>query len=355
MSSNPVSPFRPRHVHFVGSIPLASTEGVFHQLTTKFPTQIQRIPDGETGKRNGFVRWQTEIFEGSDIRVKSHTPADKEPRVPSTSRASTTLSPSYDTYALESYKTFCRLRDQGIIPHGIRFQVSLPTPVNVICCVVHPEDQIRAEPLYEAALLSSLRRIQDTIPHHDLAIQWDLAIEFALLEFSRLDTQPEWKPPFITAPWFAPLKEGLVERILRAVGFVDGDVEMGFHLCYGDSGHVHFIQPKDTKLLVEMANRISDGVGVERGINWIHMPVPIERMDEEYFAPLMDLRLRPETELVLGLAHAGDKEGTKGRIEVAGRFVDAFAVATECGMGRMGGEEFEGVMGVLADVSGPGE
>ncbi|KAL5319874.1 hypothetical protein ACEPPN_012932 [Leptodophora sp. 'Broadleaf-Isolate-01'] len=352
MAPDSVSPFMPRHVHFVGSIPLASTEDVFHHLTTTFPTQILRIPDGETGKRNGFVAWQKGIFEGSNIRIKSHTPADKEPRIPSSSTPSTTLSPSYDTFALDSYKTFCRLRDQGIIPHGIRFQVSLPTPVNVICCVVHPEDQVRAEPLYEAALLSSLRRIQDTIPHHDLAIQLDLAIEFALLEFSQLDTQPEWKPPFITDPWFAPLKEGLIERILRVAGYVDEDVEMGFHLCYGDAGHMHFIQPKDTKLLVEMANRISDGVRVDREINWIHMPVPIERTDEEYFAPLKDLRLRGETELALGLAHAKDKEGTEKRIEVARRFVNEFAVATECGMGRMGEEEFESVMGILADGSG---
>ncbi|KAL2068307.1 hypothetical protein VTL71DRAFT_16405 [Oculimacula yallundae] len=344
------SPFGPRHVHFLGSVPLASTEDVFKRLCSTFPDQLLRIPDGETGKRNGFVRWQESIFEGSNIRVKSHTPADQEPRTRNTAESSVDLSPRYDDYAIDSYKIFCRLRDQGIIPQGVRFQVALPTPVNVICCIVHPEDQVRAEPLYEAALLSSLRRIQDSIPSHDLAIQWDLAIEFALLEFSQLETQPDWKPLFVTGPWFAPLKEGLVERIVRLAGHVDEGVEMGFHLCYGDAQHQHFIQPKDTSLLVDMANRISSGV--KRDINWIHMPVPISRTDEEYYAPLKSLHLGDRTELYLGLVHGGDETGTQKRIAVASRFVDDFGIAAECGMGRTGYKEFEGVMHVLTTVTG---
>ncbi|KAH7393518.1 hypothetical protein BKA64DRAFT_89599 [Cadophora sp. MPI-SDFR-AT-0126] len=351
MSSNPASIPKPRHVHFLGSVPLASSEDVFQRLTTTFSTQLRRIPDGETGKRKSFVGWQKGIFEGSNIRVKSHTAADSEPRTPSTLISSSDLAPTYDDFALDSYKTFCQLRDQGVIPPGIRFQVSLPTPANVICCVVHPEDQVRAEPLYEAALLASLRRIQASIPAHDLAIQWDLAVEFALLEFAKLDPQPEWKPFYLTNPWFSPLKEGLVERIARIARHVDPGVEMGFHLCYGDARHQHFIQPKDTSLLVEMANRISSAV--EREINWLHMPVPVDRTDEAYFAPLRQLRLNTKTELFLGLVHADGVEKTEERIAVARRFVRGeFGVATECGMGRTASEEFEKKMNVMAADNG---
>ncbi|KAK0099692.1 hypothetical protein ONS95_013415 [Cadophora gregata] len=351
MSSNTASTFKPRHVHFVGSVPLPATEDVFQCLTTTFPNQLQRIPDGETGKRQGFILWQTGILEGSNIRIMTFTAADREPQIPSTRSPAANIAPSYDDFALDSYKTFCHLRDQGVIPHGIRFQVSLPTPANVICCIVHPEDQVRAEPLYEAALLSCLRRIQNSIPAHDLAIQWDLAAEFALLEFSQLDPQPNWKPRFISSPWFSPLKEGLIERIVRLAGHVDSGVEMGFHLCYGDARHQHFIQPKDTALLVEMANLISSAV--KRDISWVHMPVPIDRKDEAYFTPLKELKLKPETELFLGLVHADGKEKTEERIAVAGKFVNReFGVTTECGMGRTGSEEFEKVMDVMAAVTG---
>ncbi|KAG4414221.1 hypothetical protein IFR04_012627 [Cadophora malorum] len=351
MSSNLDSTLKPRHVHFLGSLPLASSEDVFQRLTTTFPTQLQRIPDGETGTRKGFVMWQKDIFEGSNIRIKSHTPADNEPRVPTISTPTANLAPTYDDFALESYKAFCQLRDEGVISRGIRFQVSLPTPANVICCVVHPEDQVRAEPLYEAALLSCLRRIQDSIPAGDLAIQWDMAVEFALLEFAKLDPQPESKPFYLTNPWFSPLKEGLVERIARLARYVDSSVEMGLHLCYGDARHQHFIQPRDTSLLVEMANKISGAV--ERDINWLHMPVPIDRTDEAYFAPLRQLKMKGETELFLGLVHADGAEKTEERIRVARKFVSGFGIATECGMGRTGDEEFEKKMDVLAAVTGP--
>lgn len=50
------------------------------------------------------------------------------------------------------------------------------------------------EPLYAEALLSCLQRIQDAIPAEDLAIQWDLAAEFALLE-GVAGPPPKWITP----------------------------------------------------------------------------------------------------------------------------------------------------------------
>ena len=85
--------------------------------------------------------------------------------------------------------------------------------------------------------------------------------------------------------------------------------------------------------LVEVANAVS--TGVERSIDWLHLPVPIERTDEAYFLPLRDLHLHPETELYLGLVHDQDGvEGAQRRIEAASKFVTGFGVGTECGMAR---------------------
>jgi hypothetical protein len=65
------------------------------------------------------------------------------------------------------------------------------------------------------------------------------------------------------------------------------------------------------------------------------MPVPRDRSDEAYFAPLHALRLRPETELSLGLVHHTDGlEGTRRRMATAENFVKDFSIATECGFGR---------------------
>ena len=114
---------------------------------------------------------------------------------------------------------------------------------------------------------------------------------------------------------------------------VPADVERGYHLCYGDRGHKHFIEPKDTANLVEVANGIS--ARVNRSIQWIHMPVPRNRADAAYFAALRNLRLKPDTELYLGLVHLSDGlEGARKRIDAAKTAVTDFGIGAECGMGR---------------------
>ena len=65
------------------------------------------------------------------------------------------------------------------------------------------------------------------------------------------------------------------------------------------------------------------------------MPVPRNRADDAYFAPLRQLKLNPETELCLGLVHHTDGvEGSKRRLETARRYTSNFSIATECGFGR---------------------
>ena len=41
-----------RGVHLVGSVPLASAEGVFTTVAAELGERLRRIPDGETGPRS---------------------------------------------------------------------------------------------------------------------------------------------------------------------------------------------------------------------------------------------------------------------------------------------------------------
>jgi hypothetical protein len=85
--------------------------------------------------------------------------------------------------------------------------------------------------------------------------------------------------------------------------------------------------------MVELANLITRSVS--RPITWLHMPVPIGRSDDAFYAPLENLRLNPETELYLGLVHAEDGvDGTRRRIETAKKYAPAFGIASECGISR---------------------
>src|SRR6202022_1043970 len=96
-------------------------------------------------------------------------------------------------------------------------------------------------------------------------------------------------------------------------------------------------------------------VEVKRPVQWISLPVPRNRADDAYFAPLKDLKMSAATELYLGLVHITDgKEGTTRRIEAAQRAIDRpFGVATECGLGRRPPQTTPQLLRIHAEVSAP--
>src|SRR6185312_9861903 len=102
-------------------------------------------------------------------------------------------------------------------------------------------------------------------------------------------------------------------RILTALAnHVPGDIELLFHFCYGDSNHRHVVEPNDMGDMVSLANRLARAIA--RAIQLIHMPVPRDRTDDAYFAPLAGLELKAGTELCLGLVHYTDGvAGTRQR------------------------------------------
>ena len=330
-------------VHFIGSICLPDQRTATEYICYALSSRLRRISDGETGKRCNFVMFQRDVFNDSPF-VKGPFPpgssSSKAPDIlPGPDAPPVKLSPvEYDDYAIAGYFRFCNLRAQGVIPKGVRFQVSLPTPINVLA-LVEPLWRAIVEPMYEKALLAALRRIQDHIPARDLAIQWDLAQEFAFLEGAAS-----------TPAWFTPVKEGILQRVLRLTDAVDDGVAMGFHLCYRDLGHRHFVEPRDTALLVEVGNAILKGA--KRSVDWIHLPVPKSRVDAAYFAPLEQLELA-DAELYLGLLHADDEDGTRERIKAATEFVRIFGLATECGLGRSSLAELDSILEIAERVTGP--
>lgn len=331
-----------RKIHLVGSICGTDTAAsAFRKAVKSFPN-LYRLPDGEPGNRSTFIQWQRDVFkhDPSVLRKydKSWNSVSEDPvpedQIKSIVGRIPPLHPGYDDYALESYAEFRRLKNEGVIPTHVRFQVCLPTPF-VVVCLVRDGFQAVIEPLYEKALLSCLENIQNKIPHHDLAIQWDIAGEMMPLEGHYL---PHFKP------WFPqPYLDGFVGRIARLVNTVASDVETGLHICYGDWGHQHFIDPKDTGLMVALSNGILDNA--RRPINWIHMPVPRHVDDEGYFSPLKELDLESGSDLFLGLVHANDAAGTQRKIDVAKSVLGQvqFGIGTECGLGRTPEADFQSI------------
>ena len=111
-------------------------------------------------KRGQYVLWQLELLKDYQIQQGEGEATHEAPPSPGPLED---LRTGYEDHAISSYQEFCRLREDGIIPKGVRFQVSLPTPLNVVACGVHSKYQVEVEPKYEAALLRALGRIQDAI------------------------------------------------------------------------------------------------------------------------------------------------------------------------------------------------
>jgi len=227
----------------------------------------------------------------------------------------------YARHALESYGVFQALKQDGVIGPATRFQVSLPTPLAVTAGFIEPSSQAGVESAYEAKLLAELEEIQHAVPAHELAVQWDVAYEVIFLA------------GFKGSVYHDTSLTGLLRRLVALGGQVGAGVDLGYHLCYGDPGHKHLVEPIDLTLCVEIANALASGV--TRPLDWIHMPVPRERDDPAYFAALRDLAIGSHTARFLGLIHMSDElEGSLRRLRAASAVMSSFGVATECGFGR---------------------
>lgn len=318
---------QPRGAHLVGSVPLGSAEEVFRTMGGILGRHLRRIPDGETGDRFQWAGWQGFAFrEVPQFEVVLPKPGQFPPIPRFRVRPGADLAAArfgnlgYADEAVSSFAKFDELQAAGVIPAHIRFQVSLPTPLAPVSMFVVDEEQADIEPVYTRAMLNEVAQILATIPHDRLAIQWDTCVEVWMWE--------KWIP----AP-FEDVQAGVIDRLRRLSGWIPEEVPNGFHLCYGDYGHVHLREPIDSANVVDLANQLV--AAATRPVSWIHVPVPIERTDDAYFEPFRGLALPEETEFYLGLVHFRDGvEGTELRIKSALRHVPAFGVATECGMGR---------------------
>ncbi len=319
------------HAHLVGSIGLDTVDDVFRTVGSLLGPYLCRVPDGEVGGRKLWISWQYPLLRASVFLQPDPSGAIRPTnRFPLLTLAEG-VAPAdvhfgelgYAREARASYLDFVAAREAGTLPKHLRFQVCLPTPFAVVGSVVVPAALPPVEAAYERAMIGEVAALRRHIPHRDLCIQWDVCNEMVLWDGQQTDTVPGADIP----------RQKLVERMARLCAAVPDDVELGLHLCYGDFGARHFVEPKDAAMMVDFANTLAQSIG--RELAYIHMPVPIERSDDAFHRPLADLKLKSGTELFLGLVHAKDGvEGTRARMAAARRYTPDFGIATECGMAR---------------------
>lgn len=325
----------------VGSLPASSSEEALRTGGEIFGGAVFALPDGETGERAMWVSYEMmSLFEPHpDIEVMARTSSpDGVPRHiydspsfrvrPGVSEVYFDRWPRIDD-AIDSYRIFRSLREQGVIPSSVRFQVGLPLTSSAITGAFrhsHGADYPVLQSAYEDLVGRELQRLVQEIPADDLAIQWDIA-------FEPLDLEG-------VLPWTGM---GAWERFTgpseRLSPLVPEDVLLGYHLCYGTFPDWPMYEADDMSLLVRMANDAVRAAG--RPVDWLHLAGPrhLRSEDDRFFRPLDDLHVA-NTQVYLGIVLPIDgAEGLRKRAATARRHLQDFGVAMYCGFGRQPGED----------------
>lgn len=325
-------------VHFNGSVNLSDPETVMREISSRIPTGVRRITEGETGERGYWIFFQRQKFAAMPEFEEAPVPetGSEYERIPIL-RLAPGVAPDlvswpdigYAAAYYESFDTFRRLQDEGIVAPDVRLQLQFPTPIAALS-MVSPQDAQRLAPHYAAALFADLRQALDRLPHDRIAVQWDVAVEIGLLT-GGFPVEP---PPFDT----------VVAGLVACLDQVPDDVPVGVHLCYGDYQHAHFVQPESLALQVRLLDALIDSA--RRPPAFAAFTVPQGRSDPGYFEPLRELRADAMTELAFALVPYHPDDQPSGTTAEQARLIDTYlgespggarewSVCTECGMGRV--------------------
>jgi hypothetical protein len=335
--------------HFNGSVPLENVETVLRSISSALGKRTLRLPDGEVGSKEGWITNQLKLFarhpafEAYEAEADWRTPGQRRRRFRlkagvSLPRAADFGPLGYAEWAIRDYAAFSRLKREGAILRSARLKIALPTPYDSLNYALDHGIISEVAPIYEECLIQEIAQIMKVVPADEVAVQWDAAHEFEALATN--DSV------------FFPLKrEEIVALLVRLGDAIPGNVELGYHCCYGNYNLKHFVEPDDTGDMVEIMNSVMQRL--IRPVNFIHMPVPRERSDDAYFAPLEKLELHPQMQVFLGLIH--DQDGTPGalaRVQAAHRYLNDFGIAMECGLSQRTPESVRELFRIHNEVAG---
>jgi len=327
---------------------LASVDEALRSTADLFGDRVKRLSNGDLGLTRGWILAHHKVFAAHpsfeefahEETADSRTPGQRRRRFrlrPGAAPPTSFERAGYAADAAEAYGILSELKRDGRVAAEARLLVPVPTVYDILNFAIAHQDYAAVLPAYERHLLGEIGEVADAVPHDELAIQWDVAHEFEYLASG-------------SAAFFPMTRDEIVAMLIRLGGAVPSDVELGFHCCYGNLNLKHFVEPIDMSEMVRVMNAVMDGLN--RPVQFIHMPVPQDRSDETYFAPLRDLDLGRGTELYLGLVHEGDGvAGTLKRAEAAGRFVAGFGIGTECGLNQRSRENVLALLRIQAEAA----
>jgi hypothetical protein len=349
-------------VLLVGSLPFATAEKAFRAAAQGLRGHVGWLPDGEVAERTNWVGMlPLVVFPKNPDLEETLAPAGEleQPDRNAARRPVEDLAGiwcwrvkpgrkirfddlAYGRFAIDSYGVFRRLRDEKVIPQGVRFQVSLPAPHSAIDGFF--EDHTQWPELY-GAYLDGIRRdiskILEVVPADELVVQWDAAWEFVDMAMGEKNYFKFW--PKLTS------KEKFHRHATQLDGLWQGIPEtalLGFHWCYGTWGGWPMTAMRDLDLCVRMSNEAKRRIG--RRLDYVHMPV-VRRPDDAFFSPLDGLEVG-DTKVFLGIVHHTDGiDDFRRRRDLARKHLSSFGIASVCGYGRVEPEKLPEILRIHAE------
>ena len=326
-----------RNIMFSGGIPADGPEGVFALLAETTGDRALSWPDGETNEeRRGWIGALNRVVFPA---VPCFEPAPEDPeRVDGRTASSTRLLTiregatvdlrghlPYAHDAIASYEVFSRLKAEGKVPAGTRFQVSVPGAHDVVSITFPNHDEWPAViAAWQEALQDEFRKILEVIPAEELTVQLDFCTELIHIggEWAKLMS---WVPDLPSDELFELYTS--LDYLAPHFAGLPNEVRIGFHVCCGTSPYFP-VQPLDT---IELPVRLSNAIQASLGgrVDYVHLPA-MQDSGEAYFAPLADLTIGDAT-VYLGLECNDGLEAMTRRIEAARPALADFGVAHYCG------------------------
>jgi len=336
-----------RELMLVGSVPLETAEEVFQEFGRPLGPYLRAMPDGEVGdRRHWVVRMHYQVFNGHpDLQtVRRPAPDDGVERlIPRDAKDGWFFKVrdgvdcvrfghpgwrlGYARDAINSYAIFRTMKERGVIPASVRFQVSLPLANSAVSPrIFNIEHLPRVRPGFTDALKAEVGKIVETIPNEDLAIQWDASWELTDV--------------YGAVPGLDP-RDALERNVGQARSLAPGipeKVALGYHLCFGTFGGWPRFAPGDLGQAVKLGNAFVAASG--RRVDWLHIPA-LDTLDEAFYRPLAELE-PGAARVYLGLIHNMDTY--RARLAVARKVLPDFGVAAYCGFGRLASTELPRIL-----------
>jgi hypothetical protein len=155
-----------RGAHLVGGLKAPDAEAARRTTSAILGRHVRALTDGETGERAQWIWWQIvklTAVDGIEMAGTHGTGATENPdyaEFPALEIDASVTELPYSRLARRkrpSPPVHYSLREDGVVPEGVRFQVSIPTPYSTVVAWVRPDGQ-------ERFFRSTPRRLQTRLP-----------------------------------------------------------------------------------------------------------------------------------------------------------------------------------------------